>query len=91
MPAWQEYIAGTSPDNGNSVFAIMDTSNVLTNGLVIYWMSVTGKYYTIAESTNLFLGFSPLTSGIPATPPGNVYTSPIVSPGHWYYRIKVDQ
>jgi len=42
-------------------------------GWQVRWESATNKYYDLWVSTNLTSGFSPLATGLPATPPENVY------------------
>ena len=51
---YQEWIAGTSPTNGNSTFRIDDIT-IFTNEFspVIYWQSVSGRYYSVHSKSNL--------------------------------------
>jgi hypothetical protein len=51
---YQEWIAGTSPTNGNSTFRI-DGIAIVTNEFspVIYWQSVSGRYYSVHSKSNL--------------------------------------
>lgn len=52
MTNWQEYIAGTMPSDGNSVFEITETAS--TNGQpAISWPSQTGRLYTVLYSSVL--------------------------------------
>ncbi len=89
-PNGSEFIAGTNPTNALSVFGLGRVSLTTTNQwIVVRWNSVTGKAYDIEKATNLVSGFWPLTNGILATPPENVYTDSIAPlPNCLFYRIK---
>ena len=84
-----EYLAGTSPTNPLSVLKFHGLAPSGTNGLVVEWASETGRLYDLQRSTNLLTGFSPLTSGIPAAPPLNVYTDSIGNAPVYFYRVGV--
>jgi hypothetical protein len=73
--AWQEYIAGTVPTNGNSVFAI---SNGWTGAqsAIIRWPGVTGRTYKVMWSSNLVNGFTTNLSG-DISGPQNSFTDTI--------------
>ena len=49
---WQEYLAGTNPQNSNSVFRIM-RFNRFSNELILSFLAGTGKMYTIERGTHL--------------------------------------
>lgn len=86
-----EVLAGTSPVDPGSVFAISSGQPAASEGggqFVIRWYSVNGKTYTIQKSTNLISGFSALQAGLPADPPVNSYTD-TVSTVATYYLISV--
>ena len=61
-----EWIAGTSPIDPNSVFAVIPTQPA-PDGYPLRWHSVVGKSYTIHISTDLTQGFTEHQSGITAT------------------------
>jgi uncharacterized repeat protein (TIGR02543 family) len=61
--AWQEYIAGSNPTNGQSFFNVSSFA-VPSGGAVIRWSAVTGRVYGIHWATNLLNGFQPLETNI---------------------------
>ena len=86
-----ESLAGTSPVDENSFFAISAAASQAggASGLfVVRWYSEPGKTYTIHQSTNLATGFSPLQAGIPETAPINSYTTAVTT-ATTYYMISV--
>jgi hypothetical protein len=55
------------------------------------WPSAIHRHYTIYRTNDLSGGFSiPLKTNIPATPPENVETDPMIS-GRQFYRITVEE
>ena len=93
MTDQQELVAGTDPNNPNSVFKVStDVSMNAQGGLVIKWASVAGRTYSIQRTTNLGVPFTPLAAGLPATPPLNSYTDATAKGvGVLFYRISVAQ
>ncbi len=91
MPDWAELIAGTDPNNSNSMFkASTDLQPAPGGGFVIKWSSVPGKTYAVHRTTNLAQGFTPLATNLPATAPQNQYTdSTATTAGPYFYRIAV--
>jgi hypothetical protein len=92
VPDWAEQIAGTNPNDPNSVFkASTDLQPALGGGLILKWSSVSGKSYSVLRSLNLSQGFVPIATSLPATPPLNQVTDPTaVIGGSYFYRIQVD-
>lgn len=88
---WAEQIAGTNPNNSNSVFkASTDIQPAPGGGLIIKWSSVAGKTYAIHRSSGLSQGFSAMANSLPATAPQNQYTdSTATNTGPYFYRIQV--
>jgi hypothetical protein len=72
--AWQEYIAGTVPTNGNSVFALSNGWTGAQN-IVIRWPAASNRNYQVTWSSNLVSGFEPLSGDIPG--PQNMFTDTI--------------
>jgi len=87
-----ESLAGTSPVDSNSFFAVSAASPIPGAGsgeFVVRWFSEPGKTYTIHKATNLVSGFTPLLpGGIAATSPVNSYTD-TVDTAISYYMISV--
>jgi len=95
VPDVQENYAGTNPNNSNSFLRLVvpfEGTLPPSGGFVLSWMSESTKQYRIEISGNLAEGaFSNMVTGIPATPPVNVYTdvnAAVVSPR--FYRIGVE-
>ncbi|WP_168441958.1 autotransporter-associated beta strand repeat-containing protein [Pontiella desulfatans] len=47
---WEEWTAGTDPNNSGSIFKISDTA--ANSGLSLSWNSVAGRYYTVQSAEN---------------------------------------
>jgi hypothetical protein len=92
VPDWAEQIAGTNPNDPNSVFkASTDLQPAPGGGLILKWSSVSGKSYSVLRSQNLSQGFTPVATALPATPPLNTVTDPTAVIGDsYFYRIQVD-
>ncbi len=90
MPLWQTYIAGLNPTNPTSQLLLSLDRN--DSDLVLNWNTVSGRVYTIWESTNLTASFAPLmvASNLPSSiqsltnPPSN--PSPAT-----FYRLQVQK
>lgn len=92
MPDWAEQIAGTDPNDPNSVFkASTDLQPAPGGGLIIKWSSVANKNYSLHRATNLNQGFSILATNLPATAPQNQFTDTTsTNTGPYFYRIQVN-
>jgi hypothetical protein len=92
----QEYLAGTNPTNGASVFKISSSQVVSSTQFVVRWLSVSNRLYDVTRATNLAgaSAFVPLPSAtnLTATPPQNSWTDSVSRaspPG--FYRVNVHQ
>ncbi len=85
---YTEFIAGTSPTNGLSVFQITD--NELTgSGYELNWTTITGRVYGVWWSTNLVSGFMPLETNL--VHPQNSYIDDQHSSEHSVmYQLRVE-
>ena len=92
VPNWAEQIAGTNPNDPNSVFrASTDIQPAPGGGLILKWASITGKSYSIHRTTDLGQSFTALSGNLAATAPQNQYTdSSATGPGPYFYRIQVN-
>jgi len=103
MPNYQEWFAGTRPHDRTSLLSL-DIGVSLTPGdiegqsaggargvPVLWWPSVSGRTYRLWRSTNLFNGFSPLASGIEASPDRNRFRDDSATgTGPYFYRLEVE-
>jgi hypothetical protein len=86
-----EYVAGTSPTDSQSRFAILNVVADPLGGLRIEWSSVPGKFYTLQKSDDLFSGFADLQTHIGATAPQNVFRDgSAAGAGPYFYRLRVE-
>jgi hypothetical protein len=89
--AWQEFIAGTNPENTSSVLKL--TCRRETGpGCVLEWPSAFNRVYSIYRATDFASGsFLELTNGVPATPPRNSFSEMGGGSSRSFYRIAVQQ
>ena len=86
-----EYLAGTSPTNRNSLLALKAPSSFSSNQVVVTWASVLGKKYQLLTSTNLLQpGWQTNLAGIDGLDPETSITNTIASP-NIYFRIKLEE
>ena len=69
-----EFLAGTHPQDPQSVFKLEDPLILDSGSVIIRWRTSTGKLYRLSRTTNLTQGFTPVADQIPSTPPLNMYT-----------------
>jgi hypothetical protein len=94
MNNWQEYLAGTSPTNGGSVFKIISGQMISRTQFVVRWSSVSNRLYDVLRTTNLAVGasgFAPLpgATDLIGTQPANTWTDSVSRPS--FYRVSVHQ
>ncbi len=87
-----EWLAGSNPTNASSYLHLIAPTLNPTNGLVIQWPSVAGKFYRLERATNLLTGFdSVVRTNIAATSPTNTESDPASLPGNSrFYRIRLE-
>ncbi|MEI7938851.1 MAG: thrombospondin type 3 repeat-containing protein [Verrucomicrobiota bacterium] len=74
MTNLQEFIAGTDPNDPNSVFHFIKYSRQPLGGFEVQWNSAEGRSYTLLRSATLLPGsFSIIRSNIAGTPPMNSF------------------
>lgn len=90
MSNFQEWLAGTNPTNASSVLKMLAPSNNLS-GVVLSWLSVPDRSYSLFFSTNLATpGLTPLASNIPGQT--NITTfvdTNSLGVGPFFYRVGV--
>jgi len=88
-----EYAAGTDPRDDASRFAMAAVA-AAPEGFRLSWLSATGRTYTVQRATGLTPGtdvFLSVTSGLPATPPTNIFFDAGAPPAPAvFYRIQVE-
>jgi len=87
-----EYIAGTDPTNALSVLSLwLECRGTQSDQIAIYWPSVLNRTYNLYGATNLHGDmFEPVSTGLPAVPPMNVYTTTIDQSQFYFYRVGVE-
>ena len=88
---WQEYVAGTSPTDRASTLVLLAPPAGLPPATpqVMTWSSVSNRFYTVYDSTNLLRGFTPRAYHLPATTPFNYFTNTAGADVR-FFRIGVD-
>jgi len=81
---WGEYVAGTQPTNGGSVFEAGVTTGS-ANAVVLSWPGATGRLYDVHRSTNLLASFAPLATNLAAAS----YTDAVSGVERSFYRVDV--
>ncbi|MCB1070217.1 MAG: TIGR03790 family protein [Kiritimatiellae bacterium] len=76
VPAWEEYLAGTVPTNGQSWLGLSGWAPS-PGGVAVFWRSETGRVYDLEVNTG-FTGpvWSAVATNLAATPPTNSVTPP---------------
>ena len=96
MSNYDEYRSGTSPTNPDSLLEL--SINVLPpdegepqTGITIQWPSAINRSYSVWLSTNLGNGFEQIGSGIPGTPPVNLFNdTTATNSGPYFYKVTVE-
>lgn len=85
-----EFISGSNPTNGGSVFRVAQAEPVPA-GYVVTWNTVSGRQYGIYWTTNLTSGFQMLATGL--LYPVNSYTDTVHTAetgGFYYIDVQLD-
>ncbi|MFM2295679.1 MAG: hypothetical protein RLZZ350_2092, partial [Verrucomicrobiota bacterium] len=86
VPDWQEIIAGTNPNDANSVLRI----TALDNGhRRVVWSSVPNMNYQVLFTTNVGQSFQPLGAVVYASTDSTSYTDIETNSPNKFYRIQV--
>jgi len=88
---WQEFFAGTNPTNEHSVFLISTIVSQSSSNIVLNWLSVSNKTYSIECTSNLNDGtWASIMSNIQGLPPMNTETVQVESADCRFYRITIE-
>ena len=91
MSNWEEYQAGTDPNNDQSLFKIVEIRPHLP-GILMRWSSILGKKYSVERSGDLLVGFTATQTNLSATPSLNTFRdTTAVGPGPYFYRLRVER
>ena len=87
-----EYRAGTSPTNAADLLVMQAVPGREAGDgqIVIRWVSVSNKTYSLQSAGSLSSGFTNMVSGILATPPENIVTG-TVHGTEGFFRVQVDE
>jgi hypothetical protein len=87
---WQEYYAGTVPTNRASVLELTGLTAFSDIFWKLSWSSSSGRVYTVSGSTNLLApAWTPLQTGLQASPPLNVVT--VMTPSvKSFFRVELE-
>ncbi len=83
MALWQSYVAGLNPNDPNSRLRLF-----IDREIVLHWNTVTGRVYSIWQSTNLAEAFFPVPSGSNLPASVQSFTNPLNTPAI-FYRLEV--
>jgi hypothetical protein len=91
MPAWQEWIAGTDPTNGQSRLTITGLRPHGAYEAVLEWQSVSGRLDRIGRATGaVSSGFAEVAGNLAGTAASHAYTATLSGAESLYYRVEVD-
>jgi hypothetical protein len=89
---WQEWIAGTVPNDASSALRLLPPS-IGASGILLTWQSVTNRTYSLECSTKLGTqsAFSPVASNIVGQAGTTTYTDSTKVGSNSFYRVRVER
>ena len=89
MSNLDEYNAGTDPTSEESLLELhINVNKTEGQGINLQWSSVIDQSYSIWRTTNLIYNFEQLQSGIPGTPPVNLYEDiTATNSSSYFYKV----
>jgi hypothetical protein len=85
---WQEYRAGTNPNDETSLLRVLDGTRSPGEGLILRWSSESNRAYIIGRGETISGSFAPIVTS-PATPPMNTYTAGPSTNAVQFFRIEL--
>ena len=87
---YAEYIAGTNPNDANSVFKF-SKAQFLGGGITqLQWPSATDRFYTVMQANGLNAGFTAIATNLAATPPTNTrLVTNSTTGGPYFWKLNV--
>lgn len=90
MPAWEEFIAGTDPNDPASRFFSTIEPTTGDDPFTLRWPSVSGRIYRVQRSTTLG-DFSDFAGPFNASPPDNSFSIPASGAPREFFRVNVER
>jgi hypothetical protein len=88
---WQEFAAGTNPNDPTSLLQLTQVPPSPGNPqLTLRWPSWSGRIYRLLSTTNLGAAFSPLATNLNANPPFNYYYLDIGNTQQQFFRVQIE-
>ena len=92
MSNLEELKAGTNPNDPQSQFAFINVEAHPQGGTLIEWSSTAGRSYTLLRSPTVTGGFTPIATGVAATPTANSYRDTATTgAGPFFYLLRVEE
>ena len=90
MKDFNEFVAGTDPNNAHDRLAIVSAAPHPPQNMVLQWPGVSGRFYGVQSRTDLWRGaWGAVTNDISATTPLNTVTVRSDEAGRTFYRLRV--
>lgn len=84
-----EYLAGTNPNDAQSLFEFIVIEKEPEGGVTVTWSSQPEKQYTVERSLDVVTGYTPVLSNIVATSLTNrVHDATATNEGPYFYRVR---
>jgi len=90
LAMWEEYHAGTDPNDPQSAFRFIRYDVHLAGGFQVEWSSMAGRAYVLERSAALANDWVVVRSDVAATPPQNLYhDTTATGAGPYFYRLRL--
>lgn len=89
MALWQSYIAGLDPTDSSSQLRVWLTLGTVASPPVLRWNTVTGRVYTVFQSTNLSQAFAPVGTALNLPATVQSFTNSLNDLPATFYRLEV--
>ena len=83
-----EFMTGTDPTDAGSRFDMRSALRTTPGQIALNWASVAGRTYAVEVSEDL-VNFTPVATGLAATPPQNTHEVPAPH-GRLFYRVTLE-
>jgi hypothetical protein len=88
LPLWQSYIAGLNPNDPSSTLKVFVERGAMGR-TVLRWNTVTGRLYTLLQSTNVLSGFAPISGASNLPSSSTSWTNNAGASQATFYRLAV--